>query len=417
MSDNSSRRRVVVTGFGVVSPIGHSPEDLWKNVVEGNSGVGPITGFDASQHRVKIAAEVREFAPEEFLDRQDLKRTDRCTQFAIVAAQRALSHSGLVIGEDNAERIGVIVGTGQGGFGTLEEQARVLFERGPSRVSPTLVPMMIANMPSGYVSIVTGAKGPNTTVVTACATGAHAIGDAAEIIRRGAADAMLAGGTEAAITPLSVAAFGNSGAMCKAFADDPARASRPFDRDRAGFVMGEGAGVLVLESLEHALARNATIYGEIAGYGMTGDAYHMTSPEPSGEGVARAMRLAMESGGISPEQVGYVNAHATSTIVGDASEVHAIERAFGDLARQVPVSSTKGVTAHMLGAAGAVEAIIVLTALREGVLPPTINQENVDPEIELDIIRNVARPASVEYALSNNLGFGGHNASLLLRRM
>jgi 3-oxoacyl-[acyl-carrier-protein] synthase II len=386
---------------------------MWQTILSGGTGVGLIARFDATRHDVKLAAEVKEFDPNSFLDRRDAKRTDRVTQFALSAALSALNDAQFVIDAANAERVGVLIGSGQGGFETVETQMRVLFEQGPSRVSPLTVPMMIPDMSSGYVSIVTGAKGPNSTVVTACATGSNAIGDAAEIIRRGAADAMLAGGTEAAITPLSIAAFGNSGAMCKKFVDEPCQASRPFDGRRAGFVMGEGAGVVLLESLEHAQARGARIYGEIVGYGMSGDAYHITSPTPNGEGVARAIQAALAYAELSPADIGYLNAHATSTQAGDKAEVQAIKLAFGEHSATLPVSSTKGSTGHMIGAAGAVEAIVSLLTLKHQTLPPAINQTDPDPECDLRIVANHPVQADVRYAMSNNSGFGGHNAVLI----
>ncbi|HWD41432.1 MAG TPA: beta-ketoacyl-ACP synthase II [Fimbriimonas sp.] len=407
------RRRVVVTGIGVLTPLGNTPNALWSQILAGKSGVGPITHFDASRHDVKIAAEVKDFRPESFLDRRDAKRTDRCTQFALFGALEALKDARLTIDSTNAGRVGVLIGSGQGGFNTIEEQMRILIESGPDRVSPITVPLMIADMASGYVSIITGAKGPNSTVVTACATGANAIGDAAETIRRGAADVMIAGGCEAAITPLSVAAFGNSGAMCKKYVDEPERAARPFDGLRSGFVMGEGSGILVLEEIEHAKARGATIHAEVRGYGMSGDAYHITSPNPSGEGVAQAVGSALADAGISAGQIGYVNAHATSTQVGDKAEVQALKLALGEHAYQVPVSSTKGSTGHLLGAAGAVEAIVAIMALKNQIAPPAINQEQLDPECDIHIVRNTPEPTKISYAMSNNSGFGGHNAVLI----
>jgi 3-oxoacyl-[acyl-carrier-protein] synthase II len=342
---------------------------------------------------------------------------DRFAQFGVAAARMALQDAGLTITDENANRVGVLVGSGIGGLLSLEDQMRVLIEKGPSRVSPFLIPMMIADMAAGHISILTGAKGPNSTVVTACATGAHALGDSLEILRRGSADAMIAGGTEAAITPLGVAGFGNMKAMTARFNDDPHRASRPFDRDRDGFVMGEGAGVVLLETEEHAKRRGAKIYAELAGYGMSGDAFHMTQPAPEGEGVARAMRLALDDAGVNPSDVGYVNAHGTSTPFNDKNETAAIKAVFGDHARRLAVSSTKSMTGHLLGAAGAIEAIAGALALDRQVLPPTINYETPDPDCDLDYIPNQARPTNnLNVVVSNNSGFGGHNAVIVMRR-
>lgn len=411
-----NRRRVVVTGMGAITPLGNSVAASWDALLAGKSGTSLISSFDSSRHEVKVAAEIKDFDPRAVLDHRDAKRTDRYTQFAIHAAFEAIAQSGLTIRGEFEERVGVLMGSGQGGFITTEDQHTVLMEQGPDRVSPLTVPMLIADMASGYLSILIGAKGPNYSVVSACATGANAIGDATEIIRRGAADAMIAGSSEAAITPFSVAAFGNSGAMCKAFAESPERASRPFDARRAGFVMGEGAGALVLEGLDFALARGATPLAEIVGYGLSGDAYHITSPNPTGEGVARAMRAAMVDAGLRRDQIGYVNAHATSTQVGDKAEIAAIRLAFGEHAERLPVSSTKASTGHLIGAAGSVEGIFAMLAIQNGILPASINQDELDPECDLDIIRNEPRRQTIDYALSNNSGFGGHNAALIFGR-
>jgi 3-oxoacyl-[acyl-carrier-protein] synthase II len=410
-------KRIVITGIGAVTPVGTGKEAYWNGLVSGASGIGPITLFDPSDFDVKIAAEVKGFVAEDYADRKETRRMDRFTQFAVAAARMALEDAALSVNEHNAERVGVIVGSGIGGLQTLENEIRTMIEKGPGRVSPFLIPMMIADMATGYVSILTGAKGPGTTVVTACATGANAIGDSLEILRRGDADVMIAGGTEAAITPVSVAGFGNMKAMTTRFNDCPQRASRPFDAERSGFVIGEGAGVLILETLEHAEKRGAAhIYGEVAGYGMTSDAHHMTHPAPGGEGVARAIRIALEDANVAPEAVGYVNAHGTSTPLNDAAETQALKIAFGDHARHLAISSTKSMTGHLLGGAGAIEAIATALAIDRGVLPPTINHETPDPDCDLDYIPNKARPARVDFAVSNNSGFGGHNAVIVLKR-
>ena len=413
---NAHTTRVVVTGLGAVTPVGIGAGAYWEGLTSGTSGVGMITRFDASGFDVRIAAEVEGFEPGSYIERRDIKRMDRFTQFAVAAARMALEDAKLEITEENAERVGVLVGSGIGGLASLEEQAKVLYEKGPNRVSPLLIPMMIADMAAGFVSILTGAKGPNSTVVTACATGAHALGDSLEILRRGAADVMIAGGSEAAITPLSVAGFGNLTALTNKFNDDPTRASRPFDAQRDGFVIGEGAGIVVLETLEHAQKRGAHVYAELAGYGMSGDAFHMTQPAPEGEGVVRAMRAALADAGVQPQDVGYVNAHGTSTPHNDKNETAAIKAVFGPHARELAVSSTKSMTGHLLGAAGAIEAIASALAIDRGMLPPTINYENPDPDCDLDYVPNRARPARVDVVVSNNSGFGGHNAVIVLKR-
>jgi 3-oxoacyl-[acyl-carrier-protein] synthase II len=410
-------KRVVVTGIGAVTPLGIGVENYWAGLTSGTSGVGRITHFDPEAFDVKIAAEVKDFDPTAFVDRKESRRMDRFVQLGVAAALEALENSGLKITEHNAERIGVLVGTGVGGLQTLENEIRTLVEKGPSRVSPLLIPMMIADMASGHISILTGAKGPNSTIVTACATGAHCVGDSLEILRRGDADVMIAGGTEAAVTQVSVSGFGNMKAMTSKFNDDPTRASRPFDAGRDGFVVGEGAGVLIMETLEHAEARGASILCEVVGYGMSGDAYHMTQPAPDGEGVARAMNAALKSAGLAPEQIGYVNAHGTSTPLNDKNETAALKKVFGEHARKLAVSSTKSMTGHLLGGAGAIEAVACVLALTRDILPPTINYETPDPDCDLDYIPNVARVAKVDAVLSNNSGFGGHNAVIVLKRV
>jgi 3-oxoacyl-[acyl-carrier-protein] synthase II len=399
----------------VVTPIGSDVPTFWRNLVEGRSGVSMIDAFDVSDYPTKIAAVVRDFNPEPYIDKKELRRLDRFTQFAIAAARQAVEDAGLEIHEENAERVGVYIGSGIGGIHTLLENYRTLLDRGPRRVSPFVVPMMIANMASGQVSILLGAKGPNSAAVTACATGTHAIGDAFKIIERGDADVMIAGGSEAAIVDLALAGFSNAKALSTRN-DAPEKASRPFDKDRDGFVMGEGSGVIVLEALDHALARGARIRAEIVGYGMSGDAYHVTAPHPEGEGAYRAMAAALRDAGIRPEDVDYINAHGTSTDLGDVLETVAIKRLFGEHAKRLAVSSNKSMIGHLLGAAGGVEAVATVKTIEEGILPPTINLETPDPQCDLDYVPNVARPAQVRYALSNSFGFGGHNAVIVLSR-
>lgn len=409
------KKRVVVTGLGVITAVGIGVDQFWKNIVNGVSGIDRITLMDTSNLEVKIGAEVKDFDPTEYMDRKEVKRADRFVHFAVAAAKMALADSGLEINSSNAENIGVVIGSGIGGMKTFEEQARTCLEKGPKRVSPFFIPMMIPDMGSGFVSILTGAKGPNHTVVTACASGAHSIGDSLRIIQNGEAVAMITGGSEAAITQLSYAGFTSAGALSTNNAD-PKGASRPFDLNRDGFVMGEGAGILILEELEHAKQRGAKIYAEVVGFGGSGDAYHMTSPDPEGDGAARAMRRAIADAGIKPEQISYINAHGTSTAANDKLETLAIKRVFGEAAYRIPVSSTKSMTGHLLGAAGGVEAIISALALHHGIIPPTINYQTPDPECDLDYVPNKARQSELEYVLSNSLGFGGHNACLAFRK-
>jgi 3-oxoacyl-[acyl-carrier-protein] synthase II len=408
-----SKRRVVVTGMGVISPVGTGLTGFWEGIKAGRSGIRRITRFDVSAYPCQIAAEV-DFDPAVYIDRRDARKMDRFCQFAVVASRMAFADAGLD-GSLVRERCGVLIGTGIGGMETFDRETRVLMERGPGRVSPFFIPMMIANMASGQVSIDLGLKGPINTVVTACATGTNAIGDAYEIIARGDADLMLCGGTEAPITPLALAGFSAMKALSTRNDLGPG-ACRPFDRERDGFVMGEGAGVLALEALDGALARGARVYGEIAGYGMSSDAYHITAPSPAGEGATRAMRAALASAGLGPEDVDYVNAHGTSTPANDVNETLAIKAALGDRAGQVLVSSTKSMIGHLLGAAGAVETIATVLALRDGVIPPTINYREKDPECDLDYVPNEARKADARIALKNSFGFGGQNACLLIRR-
>jgi 3-oxoacyl-[acyl-carrier-protein] synthase II len=407
-------RRVVISGLGVISPIGNDLSTFWNNLIAGKSGVGPVTQFDASDFPTRIAAEVKNFDPLDYMDRKEARRMDRFVQFAVAAARQALEHAGLDMNQVDANRVGVYIGSGIGGLATWEEQYQVLLNRGPSRVSPFFIPMMISNMAAGQVSIITGAKGPNSTSVSACATGTNSIGDAFRIIQHGDADVMIAGGAEATIRPLAFAGFCAARAMSTRN-DEPEKASRPFDKDRDGFVMGEGAGVLILEELEHAKKRGANIIAEIVGYGMSGDAYHLTSPDPEGEGAARAIARAIQDAGLKPEDIDYINAHGTSTDLNDKFETMAIKKAFGDHAYKLAVSSNKSMIGHMLGAAGGVEAVATAMTLKEQIIPPTINYETADPECDLDYVPNEARRARVRAALSNSFGFGGHNATIALK--
>ncbi|HHT91108.1 MAG: beta-ketoacyl-ACP synthase II [Bacillota bacterium] len=407
-------KRVVITGLGIVSPLGDK-DNLWDSLLKGISGIDQINRFDASALSVRIGAEVRDFDPTLFMERKDARRMDRFAQFAVAAAKMGLADAKLEIPLQNPNRVGVLVGSGIGGIETVQEQSRVFWEKGPERVTPFFVPMMIPDMASGQIAIQTGAKGVNSCTVTACATGTHAIGDAFRIIGRGQADVVLAGGSEAALCPLGLAGFITAKALSTRN-EEPTKASRPFDRTRDGFVMGEGAGVLVLESLDHALARGAFIYGEIVGYGASGDAYHITSPAPEGEGAQRAMSEALLDAGLDPADVDYINAHGTSTEYNDLYETIAIKRVFKEHAYKLAVSSTKSLTGHMLGAAGAVEAAVCLLALRDQVIPGTYNYEYPDPQCDLDYVPNQSRPAELGVVLSNSFGFGGHNATLAFRR-
>jgi 3-oxoacyl-[acyl-carrier-protein] synthase II len=407
--------RVVITGLGAVTPIGNTVADYWTGLSQGTNGVAPITLFDASQHACRFAAEVKHFDPSGFLDPKEAKRWDRFSQFGVVAAKQALAHSGLEITDANRQRVGVIIGAGVGGLLTMETQAHVLNAKGPGRVSPFTVPMMIPNMASGLAAIALGAQGPSSAVATACAAGSNAIGDAFRLIQHGYADAMVCGGAEGAITPLGVAGFASAKALSFRN-DDPATASRPFDAERDGFVIGEGAGILVLESLESAQARGAEILGEIVGYGMTCDAHHITSPIPGGIGGARAMALALQDGRLNPEDVDYVNAHGTSTQANDSNETAAIKTALGARAHHIAVSSTKSMTGHLLGGSGGIEAVACTLAIRHGLIPPTINYQNPDPACDLDVVPNRAREQTIDCALSNSFGFGGHNVCLAFRR-
>jgi 3-oxoacyl-[acyl-carrier-protein] synthase II len=408
-------RRVVVTGMGAVSPLGLDVPALWQGIREARSGIGPITLCDASNLDSRIAGEVRGFDPYNYMDRKEVRRNDRFIHLAIAAATEALRTAELSITPENADAIGVIIGSGIGGITTLAEGVVTLQERGPSRISPFLVPAMITNMAAGQVSMMFGLKGPNYCPTSACASGAHAIGEAAEIIRRGWAVAMVAGGSEAPITPIGIASFASAKAISTRN-DDPAGASRPFDADRDGFVLAEGGAVLVLEDLEFARSRGARILAELVGYGLSADAYHITQPPPGGEGALRSMRAALHHAGLSPDDIDYINAHGTSTPAGDIAETEAIKRLLGERAYRVPVSSSKSQFGHLLGAAGAIEAIVSILAIQEGLLPPTINYTTPDPQCDLDYVPNTPRTARVDVVLSNSFGFGGHNVSLIFRR-
>lgn len=410
------KRRVVVTGVGVLTPIGNSVSEFWSHLLAGRSGIRRIDRFDVSEFPTQIAGMVENFDPEAFMDRKEARRMDRFAQFAVAAVKMALEDAGLSMADTDPERVGVYIGSGIGGLHTLMEQHQILLEKGPRRVSPFLIPMMIADMASGQVSIQFGAKGPNSAPISACATGTHAVGDATRMIQYGAADVMIAGGTEATIHPMALAGFSSAKAMSTRN-DEPEKAVRPFELHRDGFVMSEGAGILILEALEHAQKRGARIYGEIVGYGMSGDAFHVTQPAPEGDGAARAMAAALKDAGLQPEDVDYINAHGTGTDLNDKFETIAIKRVFGDHAYRVAVSSIKSMVGHMLGAAGAVEAIASLLTLQEGKIPPTINYETPDPECDLDYVPNVYREAKVNVVLSNSFGFGGHNACIVVRRM
>ena len=408
------KNRVVITGMGVVQSLGFGLDSFWSAIREGKCGISTITRFDSANYDCKIAAEIKDFEPTAYLDRKEAKRMDCFTQFAMVASKMAMEMSGLNLENEDSFRAGVIVGSGIGGIETLEDQHLALVNKGPGRVSAFFIPMMIANMASARIAIEYGLQGFNECVITACATGNNAIGDAFKVIQRGDADIMVAGGAEAAITPLSIAGFCSNKALSTN--EDPLTACRPFDADRDGFIMGEGAGILVMEELEHAKKRGAVIYGEIVGYGCTCDAYHITAPHPEGIGGIKSMQMAIRDAGIKPEEIGYVNAHGTSTPLNDSGETRVVKGVFGEHAYKLAVSSTKSMTGHLLGAAGAIEAIITAMALREGFIPPTINYKTPDPECDLDYVPNKGRNADIKYALSNALGFGGHNAALVLKK-
>lgn len=408
-------KRVVITGVGMITPLGIGVEESWNGLIAGRPGIRKITQFDASAFPTQIAGEVEAFNPEDYIESKEIKKMDRFIHFAIAAASMAINDSGLKISKENAERVGVIVGSGIGGLHTIEHYHSVLLEKGPKRISPFFIPMLVINLAAGQISIKFGIKGPNSAVATACATGSHSIGDAYKIIQRGDADVMIAGGTEAVITPLGIGGF-NAMKALSTRNDEPEKASRPFDADRDGFVMGEGAGVIILESLENAMERVAKIYAEIVGYGMTSDAYHITSPSPCGEGAARCMAMALKDAGVSPSEVNYINAHGTSTKHGDELETNAIKTVFGVHAYKIAVSSTKSMTGHLLGAAGGVEAVITILSIYNEIVPPTINLDNPDPECDLDYVPNKARKLGINYALTNSFGFGGTNACLLFKK-
>lgn len=408
-------KRVVITGLGCVTPLGTGREEFWSNIKAGVSGIDKITNFDASTYQTQIAGEVKNFHPEEYISKKELKRLDKFAQFAVVSAKLAVEDANLDLDKVDRERFGVIIGSGIGGVEAIETQHKILLEKGNKRVSSLFVPMMIGNMAAGQVSIFLGAKGPNTNVCTACASGTHSIGDAFKVIQRGDADIMVAGGSEAAVTGLAFAGFCNMKAMSTRN-DNPKTASRPFDKDRDGFVMGEGAGIVILEDLEHALARGAKIYAEVVGYGLTADAYHMTTPAENGEGAARSMNMALKDGNVPLEEVDYINAHGTSTYYNDLYETMAIKTVFGKKAYDLCVSSTKSMTGHLLGASGAIEAVVCAMSIEDSFVPPTINIQEVGEDLDLDYVPNQGKEKNIRYALSNSLGFGGHNATIVLKK-
>ncbi len=408
-------RRVVITGIGLLTPLGIGVEETWSALCAGKSGLGEITRFDTTDYNTKIAGEVKGFNANDFMAKKEAKRMESFIAYAIAASRMAVEDSGLIIDASNAHRVGVITGCGLGGLNMLEITAHTVQNKGPNRVSPFFIPMLIGNMAPGMISIMFGAKGPNSSVATACAAGSHATGDAFEKIKYGRADAMITGGVESVVTPTCIAGFGSMKALSTRN-DDPQRASRPFDRDRDGFVVGEGSGIMILEALEHAQERGAKIYAEIVGLGMSGDGYHITSPPPDGEGAARCMQAALEDAGIQADQIDYINAHGTSTPLNDLYETRAIKMAFGDAAYKVPISSTKSMTGHLLGGAGGVETVFTALTIQNGIIPPTINLENPGEECDLDYVPNKARNADVTYAMTNSFGFGGTNGSLILKK-
>jgi 3-oxoacyl-[acyl-carrier-protein] synthase II len=409
------RRRVVVTGMGLVIPTGIGVQTAWKNVCEGKSGIGVLTRFDTTGFETKIAGEVKGFNADHYVEKKEIKKMDLFIQYSLAATKEALEDAQLEITPENSEQIGVIVGTGLGGLPTIEKYHKVLLERGPGRITPFFIPMLIANLASGQIAIQFGAKGPNTCVVTACATGAHCIGDAFRAIVYGDAEAIIAGGTEANITPLTIGGF-NAMKALSTRNEEPEKACRPFEKNRDGFVVAEGSGILILEELGFALRRKAKIYGELIGYGYTGDAYHITAPSPDGDGAVRCMRMGLRDAGLRPEDIDYINAHGTSTPLNDQTETLAIKAVFGESAKKIPVSATKSMTGHLLGAAGSTEAIFTVLAIQNGIIPPTINYEEPDPECDLDYVPNVARRQSLEVAMSNAFGFGGTNATLVFKK-
>jgi len=409
------KRRVVVTGIGLVTPCGIGTDNVWNNILSGKSGIGPITRFDTERFDTKFAGEVKDFNPEDYVQPKEVKKMDLFIHYALGAAHIAVNDAGLDMSKEDSERVGVVVGTGLGGLPTIEKYHSVLLERGPSRITPFFIPMLIANEAPGHIAIQHGMKGPNLCIVTACATGAHSIGDACRIIQYGDADVMVAGGSEANLTPLTVGGF-NAMKALSTRNDDPLKASRPFDRDRDGFVVAEGSGIVILEELEHAKKRGARIYAEMVGYGYNGDAYHITAPCPDGDGFIRCIRMALKDAQLSPDDVDYINAHGTSTKLNDYVETLAIKEVFKEKAYKIPVSSTKSMTGHLLGAAGAVEAVFSVLSIRDQVCPPTINYENADPECDLDYVPNTARKCTINVVVSNGFGFGGTNSTLVFRR-
>lgn len=411
-----TQRRVAVTGLGVISPVGNNTGDFWKSICEGKNGISRITSFDASGFDSQIAGEVKNFDPTHYLTLKEIKHTARFVQFAVAAAKQAVADSGLDLAKENPDRIGALIGSGIGSLKVIEDQHNVLLQKGASRMSPFLIPMLIVNMAPGQVSISLGIKGPNSCVATACASGSHAIGDAFEVIRRGAADIMVTGGTESCVTRLGVGGFCALRALSTRN-DDPGHASRPFDLERDGFIMAEGAGIVILEEMGRARKRGANIYAELVGYGMTGDAYHMTAPTPDGHSAAKAIRITLDEAKLNPEQVSYINPHGTSTKLNDRVETLAIKNVFGEYAKKIPVSSTKSMTGHLLGAAGGIEFVVCILAIRDGIAPPTINYQYPDPDCDLDYVPNQSRKVKINVAISNSLGFGGHNAVLIIKKL
>ncbi|HME43516.1 MAG TPA: beta-ketoacyl-ACP synthase II [Syntrophorhabdales bacterium] len=410
------KRRVVVTGMGLVTPLGTGLDNVWDQILQGRSGIAPITRFDVSRHETKIAGEVKNFNPEDYVPHKEVKKMDLFIHYALGAAQVAINEAKLDMTKEQSDRVGVVVGTGLGGLPTIEKYHQVLMERGPDRITPFFIPMLIANLAPGQIAMQHGIKGPNLCIVTACATGAHCIGDASRIIKYGDADVMVAGGTEANLTPLTVGGF-NAMKALSTRNDEPEKASRPFEKNRDGFIVAEGAGIVILEELEHARARGARIYAEVVGYGYNADAYHITAPAPDGEGFTRCMRMALHDAQLAPDQIDYINAHGTSTQLNDYTETLAIKEVFGERAKKIPVSSTKSMTGHLLGAAGAIEAIFSILSIRDQICPPTINYEEPDPECDLDFVPNTARKQALNITLSNSFGFGGTNATLVFRGM
>ncbi|NIM03635.1 beta-ketoacyl-ACP synthase II [bacterium] len=408
-------RRVVITGYGVVSPIGIGIDDFWNSLISGKSGITKVSSFDASQFSTKICAEVKDFEPEKYIDKKKIRKMDRFSQLAFAAAKMAMENAKLDMQKEDPFRVGVIVGSGIGGLSTVAAEHRVLLEKGPRRVSPFMIPMLITNIAAGEIAIAYNIQGPNYSLSSACATSNHTVGDALRLIRYGDADVIIAGGSEAAVTPLGLAGFCSAKALSTRN-DDPEHASRPFDKERDGFVMGEGAGIVILEALQHALSRGATIRAELIGYGATDDAYHVTAPSPDGQSAARAMSNALADGGVKPEEVDYINAHGTSTPLNDKTETLAIKKVFGDYAYKIPISSNKSMIGHLLGAAGVVELIATILSIEREMIPPTINYEFPDPDCDLDYVPNKARPKKINVALSNSLGFGGHNATLVVKK-